>query len=385
MKDKKKILICIDWYVPGFKAGGPIRSVANIVNAFKDEFEIYILTSAYDLGETEPYQDVELNIWHEQEGVFIKYLERTLMNMSAMSDNIKEVGPNVLYLNSLFSRVFTLIPLAVARKMKIKTILAPRGMMGKGALGVKYKKTKYFIKIAEFLGWYKRIIWHASSESEKNEIKLNFGEKVNISIAQNIPLSQTLDLVDILNRKKTGKVKFVYISRIAKVKNLHLAIEAIRKIKSDIVVEFDIYGNIEDKEYYKTFDKEIKKYKSVAIEYKGVLNPNTIANVYADADFMILPTMHENYGHAIVEAWSNGCPVIISKNTPWKNLRIQDLGWDVNIDEGLEGLTKAIQEGVDLDFTSYIQMVRASYNYFTNKICDEHVIEANRKLFNDAF
>ena len=385
MKDKKKILICIDWYVPGFKAGGPIRSVANIVNAFKEEFEIYILTSAYDFGETEPYEDVELNLWHEQEGVFIKYLEKKLMNVSAMTDNIKEVDPDVLYLNSLFSRVFTLIPLAVARKRKIKTILAPRGMMGKGALGIKYRKKKYFIKIAKFLGWYKRVIWHASTESEKNEIKLNFGKKANVAIAQNIPLSQTLDLVDILNRKKTGKVKFVYISRIARVKNLHLAIEAIRKIKSDVVVEFDIYGNIEDKDYYKTFDKEIKKYKSVSIEYKGVLNPNTIANVYADADFMILPTMHENYGHAIVEAWSNGCPVIISKNTPWKNLRIQDLGWDVNIDDGLEGLTKAIQEGVDLDFTSYIQMVRASYNYFTNEICDEKVTDANRKLFNDAF
>jgi glycosyltransferase involved in cell wall biosynthesis len=371
--------------VPGFKAGGPIRSVANIVNAFKEEFEIYILTSAYDLGETEPYEDVELNLWHEQEGVFIKYLEKKLMNVSAMTDNIKEVDPDVLYLNSLFSRVFTLIPLAVARKRKIKTILAPRGMMGKGALGIKYRKKKYFIKIAKFLGWYKRVIWHASTESEKNEIKLNFGKKANVAIAQNIPLSQTLDLVDILNRKKTGKVKFVYISRIARVKNLHLAIEAIRKIKSDVVVEFDIYGNIEDKDYYKTFDKEIKKYKSVSIEYKGVLNPNTIANVYADADFMILPTMHENYGHAIVEAWSNGCPVIISKNTPWKNLRIQDLGWDVNIDDGLEGLTKAIQEGVDLDFTSYIQMVRASYNYFTNEICDEKVTDANRKLFNDAF
>lgn len=384
MKDKKKILICIDWYVPGFKAGGPIRSVANIVNAFKDEFDIYILTSAYDLGETEPYDGVELNLWHEQEGVFIKYLEKHLMNVSAMTDNIKEVDPDVLYLNSLFSRVFTLIPLAVARKRKIRTILAPRGMMGKGELGAKYRKKKYFIEIAKFLGLYKRVIWHASTENEKNEIKANFGNKANVVIAQNIPLSQTLDLVDILNRKKTGKVKFVYVSRIAKVKNLHLAIEAIRKIKADVVVEFDIYGNIEDKAYYKTFDKEIKKYKAVTIEYKGVLNPNTIANVYADADFMILPTMHENYGHAIVEAWSNGCPVIISKNTPWKNLRIQDLGWDVNVDDGLEGLTKAIQEGVDLDFTSYIQMVRSSYNYFTNKICDEKVIDANRKMFKDA-
>ena len=384
MKDKKKILICIDWYVPGFKAGGPIRSVANIVNAFKDEFDIYILTSAYDLGETKPYNDVELNLWHESEGVFIKYLERKLMNAAAMSDNISEVEPDVIYLNSLFSKTFTLIPLAVARRRKIKTILAPRGMMGKGALGIKYKKKKYFIKIAKVLGWYKKVTWHASTQNEKDEILLNFGKKADVVIAQNIPLSQTLDLVDILNRKKTGKVKFVYISRIAKVKNLHLAIEAMRKIKTDQAVEFDIYGNIEDKEYYQTFDKEIKKYKAVSIQYKGVLNPNIIANVYADADFMILPTMHENYGHTIVESWSNGCPVIISKNTPWKNLRIQDLGWDVNIDEGLDSLTNAIQEGVDLDFTSYIQMVRASYNYFTNKICDVEVINANRKLFKDA-
>jgi len=370
--------------VPGFKAGGPIRSVANIVNAFKDEFDIYILTSAYDLGETKPYNDVELNLWHESEGVFIKYLERKLMNAAAMSDNISEVEPDVIYLNSLFSKTFTLIPLAVARRRKIKTILAPRGMMGKGALGIKYKKKKYFIKIAKVLGWYKKVTWHASTQNEKDEILLNFGKKADVVIAQNIPLSQTLDLVDILNRKKTGKVKFVYISRIAKVKNLHLAIEAMRKIKTDQAVEFDIYGNIEDKEYYQTFDKEIKKYKAVSIQYKGVLNPNIIANVYADADFMILPTMHENYGHTIVESWSNGCPVIISKNTPWKNLRIQDLGWDVNIDEGLDSLTNAIQEGVDLDFTSYIQMVRASYNYFTNKICDVEVINANRKLFKDA-
>ena len=112
------------------------------------------------------------------------------------------------------------------------------------------------------------------------------------------------------------------------------------------------------------------------------LNPNDIADTYADADFMILPTMHENYGHAIVEAWSNGCPVIISKNTPWKNLRVQDLGWDIDITDP-DNLTKAVQEGIDLDFTSYIQMVRASYNYFSNKICDDEILEANRKLFTD--
>ncbi len=382
MKDKRKILICIDWYVPGFKAGGPIRSVANIVNAFKNEFDFYILTSAYDLGETEPYPNVPLNLWHDQDGVFVKYLTKKLFNPSAISSNIKEVSPDVIYLNSLFSRVFTLLPLAVARKNKIKTIIAPRGMFGPGAINIKSTKKKAFIKMAKFLGWFNKVTWHASTNDEVIDIKQNLSQKSKIIIAQNIPLSQELELDNILNRKKTGKVKFVSVSRLAKVKNIHLAVEAFKFVKTDQEVVFDIYGNIEDEDYFNSFKNNLKKYKNITLAYKGVANPNEISEIYANADFMILPTSHENYGHAIVEAWANGCPVIISKNTPWKNLKIQDLGWDVDI-TNVKNISEAIQEGIDLDFTTYIQMVRASYLYFQNKICDNEIIEANRKLFLD--
>jgi glycosyltransferase involved in cell wall biosynthesis len=380
LKDKKKILICIDWYAPGFKAGGPIRSVANIVNAFKHKFDFYILTSAYDLGETSPYNDRELNLWHDQEGVFVKYLEKKLMNSSTIASNIREVEPDTIYLNSLFSKVFTLIPLSVARKKRIKTIIAPRGMLGKGALDIKRSKKMTFIKIAKSLGWFRKVIWHASTMEEKLEIEKHFGKKAKIEIAQNIPLSQELDIDNILDRKNTGIVKFVFISRIAQKKNLHLAIDSLKRVSSNKKIEFDIYGNIEDQEYFNTFKKNIKKHGKINIRYKGVLNPNDISNIYANADFMLLPTMHENYGHAIVEAWANGCPVIISKYTPWKNLRIKNLGWDVDIDSK-QNLVNVIQEAVDIDFTSYIQMVRASYNYFGEKICDDTVMQANQKLF----
>jgi len=382
LKDKQKILICIDWYMPGFKAGGPVRSVSHIVNAFKTEFEFYILTSAYDLGDDEPYENVKHNQWFDQDGVFIKYLTKKLHNSSAISSNIKEISPDVIYLNSLFSRVFTLMPLAVARKNKIKTIIAPRGMLGQGALAIKSSKKLSFIKMAKFLGWYKKVIWHASTHNEKDEILNYFGKKAKIVVAQNIPVSQQIDLDNILDRKNTGKVKFVTVSRIAKVKNIHLAVEAFKYVKTNQKVSFDIYGNIEDKAYFDSFKHKIKKYKNIEISYKGVALPYEIADIFADADFMLLPTSHENYGHSIVEAWANGCPVIISKNTPWKNLRVQDLGWDVDISD-IKKLTKAIQEGIDLDFTSYIQMVRASYQYFKNQLCDEEVIKANRKLFLD--
>ena len=48
---------------------------------------------------------------------------------------------------------------------------------------------------------------------------------------------------------------------------------------------------------------------------------------------LFLPSTGENYGHAIVEAFSAGLPVIISTLTPWKNLESQKVGWDIPLDK----------------------------------------------------
>ena len=381
-KGKKRVLVCMDWYEPGFKAGGPIRSVANIVNALKHEFEFYVLTSAFDLGETEPYPDVELDQWFDKDGVIIKYMSRANMKPAAIKGNILEIDPDVLYLNSLFSKLYTLVPMSLVRKIPV--IVAPRGMLGAGALDIKRTKKSLFLKLSKLTGFYKRVTWHASTHEEEQEIRTVYGQGANVVIAQNIPTSQQLELSDILEKRATGKVRFVFISRIAKKKNLHLAIQAMRRIKTKQEVEFHIYGNIEDEDYFKKFKKYIRQYDNITIEYCGALNPALISNTYLYADYFLLPTMHENYGHAIVEAWANGCPVIVSKNTPWKNLRVRDLGWDVSIEEGIEELTNALQEAIDLDLGDYLTMVRESYNYFKNEISDEEIIEANRKLFENA-
>lgn len=370
----------MDWYAPGFRAGGPISSVVNMVNALKSEFEFYILTSAYDMGVNDPYTDVILNQWHDQEGVYIKYLTKKLISFSTISANIKEVDADVLYINNLYSRYFAFYPLLVSRRQKTKIVVAPRGILNQGALGIKKTQQKGFIRTTQLLGWYHRVVWHASSPEEKAFIKQQFGRETNTILARNIPVAQQLELDNILNRKITGKLKIVSINRIARKKNLHLAVDAFQHIQSDKEVEFEIYGNIEDQEYFDSFKEQIKDRGNIKMSYKGVLNPNDVSETYAKADFMILPSQHENYGHAIVESWSNGCPVIISKNTPWKNLRVQDLGWDVDINqEGL--LTQVLQEAVNSDFTSYIQMARACYNYFSENICDDDIIEANRRLF----
>ena len=45
---KPKVLIFIDWYKPGFKAGGPIQSVSNIVSQLGKDYEFYIITRDTD-------------------------------------------------------------------------------------------------------------------------------------------------------------------------------------------------------------------------------------------------------------------------------------------------------------------------------------------------
>lgn len=380
--DKKRILICIDWYEPGFKAGGPIRSVANIVSALKEDFEFYILTSAYDLGESEPYRNVLLNEWFDRDGLFLKYLDKKVLSQGAIKRNILEISPDVIYLNSLFSKNFTLYPMLTARRMGIKVVLAPRGMLGPGALELKKRKKKSFLLISKIIGVYKKVLWHASTNEELEEIRAVFGKKARVTVAQNIPVGQKLKLETILDTKRTGNVRFIFVSRIAVKKNLHLAIMALQQAKLNIPCTFDIYGNIEDQAYWDSFKDEITKNEWLEISYKGVVPPSELPEIYANADFLLLPTKHENYGHVIVEAWSNGCPVIISRNTPWKNLNVQNLGWDVDL-KNFDNLVNAIQEAIDLDFTSYVAQCTASYNYFRDVISDAEVIEANRKLFVD--
>ena len=378
--NKKRILVCIDWYEPGFKAGGPIRSVANMVNALKHEYEFYILTSVYDLGETEPYPNVPQNQWHDRDGVLVKYMNREALTMASVRTNILEIKPDILYLNSLFSKLFTIAPVFVANRRRIKVVLAPRGMLGQGALDIKKGKKRFFLSIVKFFRFFRNVTWHASTVEEEKEVKQVFGKNARVFIAQNIPITQNKKLDEILNLKDTGTCRFVFLSRITTKKNLNLAIEAAKKLNNRMPVLFDIYGNIEDQEYYDSFSSEIRDHGNVKISYKGVLKPVDVPELLTRSDYMVLPTQHENYGHAIVEAWANGCPVIISKNTPWKNLRHKELGWDVDI-TNIQNLVDAMQEGIDMDFTSYLAMVRAGYQFFAEQISDESVIQANKQLF----
>ncbi|MDZ7604013.1 MAG: glycosyltransferase [Cyclobacteriaceae bacterium] len=95
-----------------------------------------------------------------------------------------------------------------------------------------------------------------------------------------------------------------------------------------------------------------------------------MAAAVAAFDFFIQPSVSENFGHSIFEAFNAGVPVIISDKTPWRNLRAQEAGWDVNLSEPL-GLQSAIEEALSLDEEDYRRFM-AGARKIAEKYMNEH-------------
>ena len=140
----KKVLICIDWFLPAYKAGGPIQSISNMVNHLKNHIEFWIFTSNYDIDKKLDINKNDLNRWIKKDGFYIRYSDKTSFKFYEFRQLMKSNNFDIIYMNSLFSINFTLIPLLSSISMNIKRVLAPRGMLGKGALEIKPLRKKYF-------------------------------------------------------------------------------------------------------------------------------------------------------------------------------------------------------------------------------------------------
>ncbi len=173
-----------DWYEPGFKAGGPIQSCRNFISAMHEEYEISVLTSDRDLGEKQPYSEILADQWNQRSpGISVFYAAKDKLNTKKISALIQERQPDFIYLNSMYSYRFSVIPLLFSwrNKLSAKIILAPRGMLQEGAMQFKTAKKKLFIGLLNFMGVPKKIHFHATDDQERKDILQHFPQAKQIT------------------------------------------------------------------------------------------------------------------------------------------------------------------------------------------------------------
>ncbi len=348
-----KILTLIDAYLPAYKHGGPVRSVAAMVAHLPRTYEFWILTRDRDLGDRAPFPGVMLDRWTDRHGARVLYLSRRAVTLGRLVEVIRDARPDVVYANSLFSRLT--VRYLAARRLgfvpRTPFVLAPRGELSPGALRQKRYKKRPFLEVAKRAGLFKDVLWQASTEMERGEIMRALDLSKGIVVSQNICVARDLvyrwaDTALQRREKIPGAARFTFVSRIVRKKNLLAAIEAVRNVKGDVT--FDIFGPLEDRGYWATCARKIERLPpNVRVQYQGELAHEQVADTFSRHHFFVFPTLSENFGHVIIESLSAGCPVVISDQTPWRNLEARRAGWDIPLAD-LGRWSEVLQRCVDM-------------------------------------
>jgi glycosyltransferase involved in cell wall biosynthesis len=385
---KPTILTFVAYYLPGYKSGGPVRTIANMVDHLGDEFNFRIVTMDRDFLDKEPYPDIEADTWNQVGKAQVYYASPESLTRAKISRLIRATQHDVLYLNSFFSPRFTVLPL-LARWLGLlpekPVVMAPRGEFSQGALALKHLKKIMFIHSAKIMGIYKNLRWQASSPYEEQDIVRTMGAKRagHIFIAPNLPQKPTNTSEPVHNPRKTGDpLRVVFLSRISPKKNLDYALRVLAEVKVPVV--FDIYGIVDDEPHWNQCKFLMSKLPvHIKAKYHGVIKHEAVAEILAAHDLFFLPTRGENYGHAIYEALAAGTPALISDQTPWQDLYRAGVGWVRSLND-IQAFVTIIEKHAATDVAELAVHRSRAKEYALRLAWSKEVITQNLNLFKSA-
>jgi len=377
---KKSIFLLADWFEPGYKAGGPIRSCVHFVHQMKNRYSIYVFTTDRDLNDVTPYKNVEADKWLEYDkGVKVFYCSPERLSWGHIQQQIKDIQPDFIYLNSMFSRYFTIYPLLMQRLHLIngKIVLAPRGMLKDSALQFKRFKKKIYLAAFRQMKLHRLIRFHATDKTESGDIKKHFGTQVNLTQASNFPGRVKEYSGSIL--KKENELSVIFIGRLHPVKNLDFLLQALKPVSGNI--SLTIVGNAEDDTYVEHCKNIINQFPpNIQVKFAGEIPNDQLPAIIAQHHIFALPTQGENFGHAIFEALAAGKPVLISDQTPWRNLYNKKAGWDISLQRPNE-FTAALQQSARFNQNEYDIWSQNAWQFVTQFVLESDLLTAYNNLF----
>ncbi|MEZ4722067.1 MAG: glycosyltransferase family 4 protein [Flavobacteriales bacterium] len=372
---KPKILILTDWFVPGYKAGGPIKSVYNMVRLMCGEFDFRVLTRNTDWEDSIPYE-LEADKWLNESNFQVKYLSKKYL--SAVFAEIRNAPESTtLFFNGVYSPVFNALPLIylLTLNKKCSIIVSARGMLNANAIALKSEKKRILISVYRMLDIERKVLFHAASEAEQQAIKLVFS-KAQIVLARNIPepVSDHRTSFSTKNRNL-----FLSVARISPVKNTLFLIEQLGDLES---LTLELIGSSDDESYFQLCKETTRKAKA-EILFRGALSPSELTDWYSKAGYGIFPTTGENFGHAIIEALAHGTPVIISDQTPWNDVEKFGAGWVISLDDP-ERWKETIKLATEISDANYAQMSGRAMEYVRGKFDFDDIRKQYLNLFSAA-
>jgi glycosyltransferase involved in cell wall biosynthesis len=378
-----RVAALVDYYLPGFKAGGALRTVANMAAQLAGDLDFRVIARDRDYLDAAPYPGAAPRGWSSVDGTAVRYLAPGEQSAAAVARAVREARPDVVYLNSAFSPVFSLQPLVmrlVGRMPRVPVVVAPRGELSEGALSLKRAKKVAFLRTARAAGLFRGVLWQASSELEAAEVRQWFGAAARVFVAPD--LRERPAPARAPAPKARGELRAVFLSRVSAKKNLDGALEMLAGVPGD--VRFTIYGPVGDAAYWEVCRRRMEALPpNVRVEHAGPLPAERVGETLSQNHLFLFPTLGENFGHVVLEALLAGVPVLTSDRTPWGGLEAAGAGWALPLEQP-ERFRSVLREYVEMDGDQHARRSAAARALGEAAARDESVLQANVALFRQA-
>lgn len=389
MQLRTKILAFADWYLPGCKGGGSVSAIANLIELLGAQWSFHVVTRDRDLADPSPYRGVSADRWVPVGKAQVFYTAD--LSFRNLRRRIREVEPEILYLNSFFSRlsIKTLLLCRLGLLPPTAVLLAPRGEFLAGALQAKSLRKRIYTGLARWTGLCRHLLWQASSIQEREQICRMFPRDVGpsghrVHVARDVPgtnISQ-MQLLPARPEKQLRAARLIFLSRISRNKNLSFALDVLTGLKGSVAL--DIYGPVGDPAYWnKCSERAAAMPPNVVVRYCGVVPHHSVHRLLTRYDFLVLPSAGENFGHAILEALAAGCPVVTSDQTPWCGLEASGAGWELPLNDR-QRWQAVLQSCIEMGPETYAVLSEQARRYASAWICSTPFGKEHLWLFREA-
>ena len=360
-----KICVIIPSFYPAISYGGPIFSSLNACKELSKIPNMEISVSTTNINMDKGKLNVLTNKWVKfREKFYVKYYSVLLLGFSLglylnLWRDIKKA--DVVHIQGIFNSPIP-IALLYATALGRPIILSPRGVLGSWCLErrniLKKIWLNFFIKPFAL-----RVIWHATGDSEKDEI-LSLYPRAQVEVISNGVFIDEFRKFKSLSKKdyiqkftnhrcKTVNKIIVSMGRLTKKKGFDILIEAFNQILPHHRDSCLLIAGPDETEGKKLLDLISELNLSQNVFLIGALEKQEKINFLANADLFVLPSHNENFGNVYVESLAAGTPIVASLNTPWQHVEYYKCG-------------KWVANNIDTTFRAMLEILRSDRSTMRN-------------------
>jgi glycosyltransferase involved in cell wall biosynthesis len=254
--------------------------------------------------------------------------------------------PDVIHIHGVYSHL-TQAAARIAASFRIPYVIRPAGSLDPAAIAIRNSWAKRLMMRGYLRGQLRSAgLVHATSDVEADSIRSGFPEAHVVVVPHGVSIPGPVDPESLRNwytkfPKLSGKRLLLFISRLHAKKQPELLVRALGTLLSEFPDLVLVLAG-PDSGHREFLEEEVRRVGvEEAVVFTDFLQGAMKQAAFETAAVFALPSRHENYGVAVVEAMAHGVPVLVSMHVATHEY-VDAAGAGVTVIDTVDGVTAGL-------------------------------------------